>query len=173
VRSESNGAGYWGHTEDSRAVFEAEIQGESGEGWLRTGDLGFFDDGELVVTGRLKDLVIIRGVNYYPQDFERIVQEAHPALCWGLAAAFADESNSGRVQVVVEADRRTPQAELAEAASTAVRAVTTELPVQVEVLVVDRGQVPRTTSGKVRRKECAMRIRQDQVSVLAGWPRHG
>jgi acyl-CoA synthetase (AMP-forming)/AMP-acid ligase II len=173
VRSESNGAGYWGQTEDSRAVFEAEIHGESGEGWLRTGDLGFFDDGELVVTGRLKDLVIIRGVNYYPQDFERIVQEAHPALCWGLAAAFADESNSGRVQVVVEADRRTPQAELAEAASTAVRAVTTELPVQVEVLVVDRGQVPRTTSGKVRRKECAMRIRQDQVSVLAGWPRHG
>jgi acyl-CoA synthetase (AMP-forming)/AMP-acid ligase II len=173
VRSESNGDGYWGHPEDSRAVFEAEIDDEAGEGWLRTGDLGFRYDGELVVTGRLKDLLIIRGVNYYPQDFECIVQGADPAFSWGLAAAFADESNPDRVRVVVEADRRIPEAELAEAASEAVRAVTAELPVQVEVLVVDRGQVPRTTSGKVRRKECAMRISQDQISVLTGWPRHG
>jgi len=173
VRSESNGTGYWGRPEDSREVFEAELRDAPGEHWLRTGDLGFREGGELVVTGRLKDLIIIRGVNYYPQDFERLVQSAHPALGTGLAAAFVDEANPERVRVAVEADRRMPAEVLAEAAADAVRAVTTELPVQVEVLVVDRGQVPRTTSGKVRRKECAMRVGQRQVEVLTGWPRHG
>ncbi len=173
VRAESNGDGYWGRPAESRETFAAALRGEPGGRWLRTGDLGFLDDGELVVTGRLKDLVIIRGVNYYPQDFERLVLDAHPALGWGLAAAFADAGDPDRVRVVVEADRRTPAAELAEAAAAAVRAVTTELPVQVEVLVVDRGAVPRTTSGKVRRKECAVRLAEGDVAVLTGWPRHG
>jgi nonribosomal peptide synthetase protein BlmVI len=173
VRSESNGDGYWRNRDASREVFEAEMRELPGERWLRTGDLGFRDNGELVVTGRLKDLVIIRGVNYYPQDFEGLARASHPALGWGLAAAFVQDADPDRVVVAVEADDRTDRLELEQAAAAAVRAVIAELPVQVEVLVVDRGRVPRTTSGKVRRRECAVRMATGQIRVLAGWPTHG
>jgi acyl-CoA synthetase (AMP-forming)/AMP-acid ligase II len=82
--------GYWGNPEASAAAFQARIAGEPAAAWLRTGDLGFLDaDGELYITGRIKDVIIIRGTNHYPQDIERTVEEAHPALRRHACAAFA------------------------------------------------------------------------------------
>jgi acyl-CoA synthetase (AMP-forming)/AMP-acid ligase II len=172
LRSPSNGAGYWRRPEESREVFAAvPATGAGGEGWLRTGDLGFLDDGELYVTGRRKDVLIVHGVNYYPQDFEWLAREAHPLLAGELAIACAAGDADDRVTVVVESADRSDLAGAAEAASAAVRAVTAELPVITDVVVVSRGQLPRTTSGKARRQECARRLREDGFTVLARWPR--
>ncbi len=176
VRSPSNGAGFWGRPQESRETFGALIDGEpAGQDrtWLRTGDLGFIDGGELFVTGRRKDIIIIHGANYYPQDFERLAGSAHPALADGLAAAF-DGDDADRVIIVAETNHvsgETALADAAEAAIAAVRAVTAEMPVTTDVVVVPRGRVPRTTSGKVRRQECARRLREGQLLVLAQWPR--
>jgi acyl-CoA synthetase (AMP-forming)/AMP-acid ligase II len=81
--------GYWQREQESRETFQASLGG-TGEGpFLRTVDLGFLKDGELFVTGRLKDLIIIRGRNHYPHDIERTVEECHPGLRPGAGAAFA------------------------------------------------------------------------------------
>jgi len=173
VQSPSNGAGYWGRPDKSAETFRARLATSDGarEGdWLRTGDLGFFDDGELFVTGRRKDIIVIRGSNYYPQDFERLAQQAHPELAAGAAAAFAARDEA-RVIVVVETTQKRATAATVDTASAAVRAITAELPVTTEVLVVRRGQVPRTTSGKARRQECARRLRDGELAVLGRWPR--
>jgi acyl-CoA synthetase (AMP-forming)/AMP-acid ligase II len=170
VRSASNGRGYWRQPAASRETFEAVLDGTGP--WLRTGDLGFLDrNGELVVTGRRKDLMIIRGVNHYPQDFEQMVQSAHPALGSGLAAAFTDPEDEERVVVVVEAAAGDQDRELVEAAAAAARSVTAHLPVPTDVVVVSRATVPRTTSGKVRRAECAQRYGAHVLPELARWPR--
>jgi acyl-CoA synthetase (AMP-forming)/AMP-acid ligase II len=85
--------GYWNLPEETENVFQARIRGSAEGPYLRTGDLGFLRDGELFVTGRLKDLIIIRGRNHYPQDIEETLGAAHPALRPGCGAAFSVESN--------------------------------------------------------------------------------
>ncbi len=89
VAGPSVAQGYWNRPEETRQTFQAYVQ-ETNEGpFLRTGDLGFIQNGELFVTGRLKDMIVIRGRNYYPQDIERLVQESHPSLEEGRGAAFS------------------------------------------------------------------------------------
>jgi acyl-CoA synthetase (AMP-forming)/AMP-acid ligase II len=172
ISSPSNGTGYWGRGEESIATFEAELTTQPGRHWLRSGDLGFRDGREIVVTGRLKDLIIIRGVNYYPQDFERLAQDAHPVLGTGLAAAFVDEANPEKVVVILEAERQAAGADLVAAAGCGARAILGELPVMIEVVLVDHARVPRTTSGKVRRQECARLYAEGRLAALARWPHH-
>ena len=85
--------GYWNRPEETEQVFGATVPGREGK-FLRTGDLGFFRDGELFVTGRVKDVIIIRGRNHYPQDIEQSAEEAHPAVLPGAAFALADEGRA-------------------------------------------------------------------------------
>ena len=89
VRSPSVGIGYYNRPEETRRVFGARLAGGSRRRYLRTGDLGFIHDGELFVAGRLKELIILGGRNYYPQDIEHAVQRAHPALKGDAGAAFS------------------------------------------------------------------------------------
>ena len=167
VSSASNGSGYWGLPAESAATFQATVPGQPDRWWLRTGDLGFLDGGELVVAGRLKELIIIRGVNYFPHDFERLAQAAHPLLTSGLAAAFTDPTHPDRVLVVIESDRSAGPDDLSQAAAAALRGITDELPVQTEVIMIGAIQIPRTTSGKVRRRDCARRFAAGELTVLA------
>lgn len=98
---------YFGRPEDSVAQLQAPVLGPDGPVFLRTGDLGGIWQGQLVVTGRLKDLIIIRGRNLYPQDLERTVEDAHPSLRRGCSAAFSVEiEGSEEVCIVVELERR-------------------------------------------------------------------
>jgi acyl-CoA synthetase (AMP-forming)/AMP-acid ligase II len=99
--------GYWNRAEETEQIFHAFIS-DTGEGpFLRTGDLGFLQDGELFITGRLKDLIIIRGCNHYPQDVELSVERCHPALRPGCGAAFAiDIRGEERLVIVQEIDDR-------------------------------------------------------------------
>ena len=108
VSGASIGQGYWNRPEETERTFRARLaSGSENETFLRTGDLGFIHEGQLVIAGRLKDLIIVRGRNYYPQDIERTVEESYPSLRKGCCAAFANTVNGEeRLVVVVEVERR-------------------------------------------------------------------
>ncbi|MET7475690.1 fatty acyl-AMP ligase [Streptomyces sp. NPDC005648] len=148
VRGPNVGRGYWNQEEHSRRVFGPD-------GWLRTGDLGTVLDGQLIVTGRLKDLIVVDGRNHYPQDVEGTAQDAHPAIRPDRLAAFGTPGGSGeRVVVVAEHVRTTPLAEIDVPAL--VRAVRSAVSARhglrlADVVLVAPGTVPRTSSGKVSR----------------------
>ncbi len=154
VSGASVAAGYWNNIEETRLTFDATIAGEGDRRFLRTGDLGFIDDGQLFVTGRLKDLIILGGRNYYPQDLELAAERSHPSLRPGHAAAFALAAEGDeQLAIALEVTRHHRETEN-EAVFSAVRRALAEregvLP-QVIVLVRQNG-IPRTSSGKVQRR---------------------
>lgn len=161
--------GYWRRPQDSAATFQARTADGRGP-WLRTGDLGFVRDGELYITGRLKEVLVIQGRNHYPQDIEYAVQSSHPALALDAGAAFALETGDGEGLVVVnelrrEALRDTPlDAVLAAMA----RRLAQECGLQAQALALLRpGGVPKTSSGKIRRGACRDAYLAGELPVLA------
>jgi long-chain fatty acid adenylase/transferase FadD26 len=154
VQGPNVGRGYWNREPQTRLVFGTETDAGPG-GWLRTGDLGTVLDGQLIVTGRLKDLIVVDGRNHYPQDVEATAQEAHPAVRRDRLAAFSVPGGSGeRVVVVVEHVRAVSLAEIdVPGVVRAVRAAVSERHGLrlAEVVLVAPGVVPRTSSGKVSR----------------------
>ncbi|HVR95063.1 MAG TPA: amino acid adenylation domain-containing protein [Thermoanaerobaculia bacterium] len=162
-------AGYWNRPEETEATFGARLADAPEAGpFLRTGDLGFLAGGELFVSGRLKDLVILRGRNHYPQDLERTAEVSHPALQPGGAAAFGVEVD-GEEQLVIVQEVIPRFGGDAGAVAEAVReAVAAEHEVQPwEVVLVEPGSVPRTTSGKVRRQACRAAYKEGGLPVIA------
>jgi fatty acid CoA ligase FadD32 len=150
--------GYWRNSERSQETFGGVLTdpGDLPAGpWLRTGDYGVAFEGELYVTGRIKDLIIVDGRNHYPQDIELTVQSAHPAIRPDHVAAFAvDGAETERLVVVAERNRRVPlrQLDLAEVGNAVRGAVNVEHEMSVhEFVLVEPGVVSRTTSGKVAR----------------------
>jgi acyl-CoA synthetase (AMP-forming)/AMP-acid ligase II len=172
VSGESIAQGYWNRPNESLLTFRAHIAG-TGEGpFLRTGDLGFLHQGYLYVTGRLKDLVIIRGKNHYPQDIELTAQQSHPGLrADGCAAFSVDAAGEERLAIVQEVDEARIATLDADAALAAIRqAVWRAHDVQVYALSLVRpGRVPRTTSGKMRRGACRALLIDGQLDALAEW----
>ncbi|MFJ5999386.1 fatty acyl-AMP ligase [Streptomyces sp. NPDC092370] len=165
LRGPNIGRGYWGRPEQSEAAFRATLHGDDpsdpARHWLRTGDLGVWHNKQLYVTGRLKDMVIVDGMNHYPQDIEETVQGAHPAIRPHHVAAFAVDSGEGERLVVVAEHRRdvTDPGGLIDEVTRAVRAaVATGHGVSVhDFLLAPPGTVPHTTSGKVARSACRER----------------
>lgn len=149
--------GYWNLPEVTEASFAAYLA-DTGEGpFLRTGDLGFMYDGKLFVTGRLKDMIIIRGRNHYPHDIEQTVEQSHPALKPTANAAFAVEVKGVEQLVVVQEVERSYLRKLDadEVVRHVRRAVVDYHGLQVyDVVLVGLGGVPKTSSGKTRRREC-------------------
>jgi acyl-CoA synthetase (AMP-forming)/AMP-acid ligase II len=135
----------------------AHISGEdAAASWLRTGDLGFLDDaGEVFITGRIKDLIIVRGINHYPQDIERDVQALHPAFRQNCGAAFsiADESGEETLVIVQEIERtERHRVDPVEMAGLIREAVTSQHELFARHVVLIRpGALPKTTSGKIQR----------------------
>ncbi|GAA2636777.1 fatty acyl-AMP ligase [Actinomadura fulvescens] len=152
--------GYWNRPAESAETFHATLA-EAPPGlptgrWLRTGDLGFRHDGEIHVTGRIKDLVIVDGRNHYPQDLEHTVAAAHPAVRDGYVAAFAvQDGDTGEALVVVaERNRRIPIARLnpSEVAQAVRAALHRHHQVALhDFVLIEHGTLPRTTSGKLSR----------------------
>jgi len=146
---------YWDNPDASAASLHARIEGESGA-WLRSGDLGFLDStGQLFITGRIKDLIIIRGTNHYPQDIELTVERAHPALRQNGGAVFSVPDERGEeTLVVVQEVERTARNRIDPDEITGIirEAVTTEHELFARHIVLIRPQtLPKTTSGKVQR----------------------
>jgi len=156
VAGPSVAQGYWRHPEETARTFDA-VRADSGRGgYLRTGDMGLLDRDELVITGRIKDLLIMEGRNLYPQDLERTIQEAHPSIRETCVAAFSIERD-GRERLIVAAEvtRGLPDAE-AEALKVAVKEAVSlhHQALLGDLVLLAHGTLPKTSSGKVRRQAC-------------------
>lgn len=182
VAGESVAQGYWHNEEATRQCFRA-YRADTGEGpFLRTGDLGFIqtcdDHEELFITGRIKDVMIIRGRNYYPQDIERTIEESSPALRSGSVAAFSVEIKGAERLVVIAEVKRTLVRKLdVQAVVGRLRqAVTANHDLQLyAALLVRPGQVPKTSSGKIQRYRCRELFLTGEFAVVKDWsenPRH-
>jgi amino acid adenylation domain-containing protein len=150
-------AGYWNQPEATARDFGTRLAGAAAEGFLRTGDLGFLSGGELFVTGRLKDLIVLRGRNHYPQDFEATAVASHPDLLPGGVAAFSVEAEGEeRLVILAEVNRRREAAVDVEAVAGALRQAIAEVhEVGIhEVVLIRAGTLLKTSSGKVRRRAC-------------------
>lgn len=150
-------SGYWNRSEETELTFRGRLADGSTGGFLRTGDLGFLKEGELFVTGRSKDLIIIRGRNHYPQDIEDSLEACHPAIQPNASAAFPIEADlEERVVAVCEIKRAAladfdPEAVMAEIR----RAVAEEHGIDLHAIVLLKtSTIPKTTSGKIQRRAC-------------------
>jgi 8-amino-7-oxononanoate synthase len=162
--------GYWHRPEESTQTFRARLADNDGTPFLRTGDLGFLHAGQLFVTGRLKDLIIIRGLNHYPQDIEKTVQRSHQALRADCGAAFAVEvGDEERLVVVQEVERQYIRKLDAEAVIGAIRqSVSQEHGIRVyAVVLIKTSSLPKTTSGKVQRHLCREHFTRGSLNVVA------
>lgn len=150
VRGASVAQGYWRRPEQTRDDFGATLAGATTDPFLRTGDLGVLVDGELVITGRLKDLIIIRGRNIYPQDLELSAAALLSTGC--LSAAFERPGATPEVGIVAEVDPTLADEDLDALASALRRRVSEEFTLpSLGVALIRKGSLPRTTSGKVQR----------------------
>lgn len=159
--------GYWNKREESERIFHARLPGRD-EHFLRTGDLGFLQQGQLFVTGRVKDLIIIDGLNHYPQDIELTTEKSHPALRPGCSAAFSIEVR-GREElvVVVEVARLSQLKEIGAQQNIQInpesikRAIIEAISAYHELRVYDLillkpGTILKTSSGKIQRHACKL-----------------
>jgi len=162
--------GYWNRPEVTAETFGAFTTEGDGP-YLRTGDLGFLDGGELYITGRLKDLIIIRGTNHYPQDIELTVETAHPALRPGCGAAFSLEHGGEEHLVVVQEIERTARNTDPEEIAAAVRkALFEEHELRLSALcLIKPGTIPKTTSGKIQRRKTKELYRAGELDILGQW----
>jgi natural product biosynthesis luciferase-like monooxygenase protein len=156
IEGPSVAQGYWKNAAATAETFDSRLNGRS-ERFLRTGDLGFFSNGELAITGRLKDLIIINGRNYHAEDIEFTVANVHPALATCPGAAFGIDRGVETAAVLVqEIPRRTDEVgPLGELARQIHSLVAEEREIVLEsVVLVRAASIPRTTSGKVKRQSC-------------------
>ncbi len=147
-------SGYWNRPEHTKETFKAYLKDNTETAFLRTGDLGYFSNGELFVTGRLKDAIIIRGRNHYPQDIELSVESSHPALRINSGAAFSvDVKGEEKLVVVQEIERsHLPQLNREEVIEAINKAVSLEHELAIETIVLLKpGSIDKTSSGKIQR----------------------
>ncbi|WP_433331278.1 fatty acyl-AMP ligase [Spirillospora sp. CA-294931] len=167
VRGPNIARGYWGRPEETRRTFDA-VTSDGERGFLRTGDLGILHDREIYVTGRTKELIIVRGRNLYPQDLEAATRGAHPALDRGVGAAFSVGVPEEEVVIVreIRTGRREP-AELARIAASVRDRLNRDVGVAVHgVVLVRPGTVARTTSGKIQRTLVRRQFLDGELPVL-------
>lgn len=160
--------GYWNNGPATREAFEADL-GEHGNGWLRSGDMGFLHEGELYVCGRHKDMIIVRGENHYPQDIEAVVERSSPYVRPGCVAAFEADID-GRPGVVVTAGighrRSRPEGRAL------VAAIQAQLGLDVDCITfVSARSVPKTSSGKLMRHACRQMWQAGEFDLLGEFRR--
>ncbi|MGC3981070.1 MAG: amino acid adenylation domain-containing protein [Steroidobacteraceae bacterium] len=167
IQSNAMAKGYWRKPEQTTETFNVALSGESGE-WLRTGDLGFMQQGELHVLGRLKDLIIIRGVNVYPEDIEALVERVHDDLRPAGAVAFSIErDNEEQLVVVQEINPGVKDLDAVAISAQMQRVIAEAMQLAVQhVVLVEPGGVPRTSSGKVQRRRCRELYLAGQLPVI-------
>ncbi len=163
--------GYWNNPELTLKLFHARLVDDSpyDDGYLRTGDMGFFQGGELFVCGRIKDMIILRGQNYYPQDIEEVVEKASGLIRTHCVAAFQiHEDNEPALAIVAEV--KNPKA-LPDALKIAV-AVRNYLNVEVALVsFIAPRAIPRTSSGKIMRQKTKHMWLEGQFTVLSEFSR--
>lgn len=173
ISGPSIGRGYWGREEQSAETFDARIvDGEEGS-FLRTGDLGFIDDGELYITGRIKDVIIVRGSNHYPQDIEATVEAVDAAINPAGVAAFSfrdEASDEDKFGIVAEVARTSMRKVDAPALKRSIRRHVLEAHeiVVSDVVLIRPGSLPKSSSGKVQRGQCRILYLANELDVVVG-----
>lgn len=170
-RGRSVAHGYWNRADVSREVFEAYLP-ETGKGpYLRTGDLGFIDDGQLFVTGRIKEVMVVRGRNFYPQDIEATVDTAHDALAISGGIVFSvNNDHDEQIVVVHELERQAHNVDMAEVTRSIRNAILQEHEIDLHAIVLVRPySLPRTTSGKKQRVECRQLFLNEGLKKMGEW----
>jgi 8-amino-7-oxononanoate synthase len=170
VDSPSVGLGYWNKPGATQETFQAKLRDSVSGTYLRTGDLGFVHEGELFITGRLKDLIIVRGVNRYPQDIELTVEQASSHLQPGAVGAFAVDMHGRERLIIVSEIDRTRRKDWSDVIGVIRRAVTAEHELPPDGIVLVRfGSIPKTSSGKIQRHACRSNFLDGSLSVVAQW----
>jgi len=168
VAGESVGKGYWRSPAKTAATFHAQLSDVADGPFLRTGDLGFMHDQQLYITGRIDDLIIVRGLNHHPQDIEATARHSHPLLAPGLGAAFAFEEHGSQRLALVHEVVRDGSANLAPVIDAVRAAVLAEHGLALDVVVLVRcGTIDKTSSGKVQRHAICAAFRADELKPLA------
>ena len=162
--------GYWDKKQESKETFNAYVSDTADGPFLRTGDLGFLQGEELFVTGRIKDLIIIRGRNHYPQDIERTVENCHKSLRRDHGAAFAIDVNGEEKLVVVQGVVRPQKLDLDNLFSEIKASLLHEHELSPHsIVLVKCGEIPRTSSGKIQRRGCKQLFENSDLEVVAQW----
>ena len=175
VSGPSVAQGYWRQNEETQATFGAYLADTQEGPFLRSGDLGFLKDGELFVTGRLKDLIIIRGRNYYPQDIELAVEKSHPALRASANAAFGvDLDGEERLVVVCEVERTyLRKLDGDEIVKNICQAIAGQQELEVYTIVLLKtNTIPKTSSGKIQRRACRAGFMAGSLNVVWDWSKN-
>jgi len=170
VSGPSVAQGYWRRDQETKETFQAYLADTGTIPFLRTGDLGFLRNGELFITGRLKDLIIIRGSNYYPTDLEKTVQQSHPALKVDSGAAFSVIIEGEEKLVITQEVKRQYLRKLPvdEVVSTIRQHISEQYELQVYAVVLLRtASIPKTSSGKIQRRACKADFLAGKLKVAA------
>ncbi|MGW3953149.1 fatty acyl-AMP ligase [Streptomyces sp. NPDC004752] len=185
LKGDSIASGYWKRPETNKEIFDAVIRAATGEvevevdgagdatgegddgGWLRTGDMGVLRDGQLYVTGRRKEMVILAGRNLYPQDVERAVQSVDPAFGTGAGAVFAVETDREHLVAIQEVRPGSVSGDLRTLASAVQGFISKEFSIPAgNILLVRPGTVRKTTSGKIQRTLMRKLFLDGQITAL-------
>ena len=168
IAGPSIGQGYWRNPRLTSRSFNAHLS-NTGEGpFLRTGDLGFMNDGQLYITGRREDLIIVRGLNRYPQDIEATARMSHPLLEAGYGAAFAVDDHGSQRLILVHEVKHNGKTDLKLVLDAVRMAVLDEHDLALDAIVLVRsGMIPKTSSGKVQRRACRGAFLSGELKPLA------
>ena len=171
VSGSSIAHGYWNNPDSTRETFHARIRNSDEGPFLRTGDLGFLRDGNLFITGRIKDLIIIRGQNYIPSDVEYSVENSHANLRKGCSAAFSLESDGEeRLAVVCEIRKKADKAEYKNIVTDIRRDISEGHGINAfRIVLIKPRTIPKTTSGKIRRKLCKLSLLNNKLEIVYQW----
>lgn len=157
--------GYWNNEEASQACFNATLP-EDPKPYLRTGDSGYFCNGRLVVCGRIKDLIIIRGKNYHPEDIERTCSEAVPEL-WGMANAAISVNSSDEEKLVIVQELDDLSSDCESIKKNVKQRIFQEHGISThDFVLVKRRSLPKTSSGKVKRKQTQQLYSKSKLTHL-------
>jgi acyl-CoA synthetase (AMP-forming)/AMP-acid ligase II/acyl carrier protein len=171
VAGPSKALGYWQRPEETKATFQARLEGDD-EAYLRTGDLGFLNAGQLFVTGRIKEIIVIRGKNHHPREIEDTASHAHPALSSSVAA-FGDIIADKEALVLVSEVRRGSwrHSALNDVPLAIQDELVRRLGLKADFIgLVKPGSIPRTSSGKLQRLKCREHYRAGLLEFLETWP---
>jgi 8-amino-7-oxononanoate synthase len=168
VAGDSIGKGYWRNPGKSAATFHARLRANGDDPFLRTGDLGFMHEQQLYITGRIDDLIIVRGLNHHPQDIEATARESHPRLAAGLGAAFAFDEHGVQRLVLVHEVVRDGSVDLPVVIEALRTAVLEEHGLALDAVVLIRcGTIAKTASGKIQRRATCAAFRGGVLKYLA------
>ena len=164
-------SGYWNKPELSKSNFQAQLDG-SPDRFLRTGDTGFFHEGQLFIAGRIKDLIILSGKNHFPDDIEIVIRESDPAFEGMPGAAFAVDLDGQEALVVIQEITRHALGSESDAAALfgCIQSALFKNNIKADAIVLLKpGSIPRTSSGKVQRHQCRNDFLENRLQAAAQW----